>query len=347
MKRQLFFLSTALAAFFIFSACQELDYGKIVTVNGIIKQEQIGLTLSHEHLLVDFIGADSIAYERWDRHKVLNTLLPYLAELKKHDVHTFIDATPAFLGRDPELLKMIAEKSGMNIITNTGYYGAHSNKFIPKVAFDMSASELADIWINEYNNGIEGTKIRPGFIKIAVDPVDTLSAFQKKLVQASALTQIATGMVIASHTGPDAPAFSQIEILQANNVPLSSFIWVHAGRGTVMGNIKAAKMGAWISLDNYNPQKDENPGSRNSSDWYAERLSALKEAGVWDHILISQDAGWYRPGEVNGGNIREFTGIFTNLIPTLINEGFSQSEIEQLLITNPMKAFAIRKLKSQ
>lgn len=341
-KRNIRYLIIFTTLFILLSGCRDSDTGKIITVNGPVESEKLGMTLSHEHLLVDFIGADSTCYDRWDREIVLKRLLPILEDVKKYKVQTFIDATPAFLGRDPMLLKMISEQSGLQIITNTGYYGAHNNMFIPAEVFDISAEELANKWIREIEQGIEGTGIRPGFIKIGVDPSDTLSDIHKKLILAAALTHKATGLVIASHTGPDAPAFEQLEILKENNVPFSSFIWVHAHRGSLEGNIRAAKMGAWISLDNFNSKRDAKPGSSFSSDWYFSRLYDFKKAGLLDHVLISHDAGWYKPGEQEGGDIRGYSGIFTNLIPTLKNKGFTQEDIDQLLITNPQNAFAVK-----
>jgi len=318
------------------------DSGVIISVNGPMLPEDMGKTLTHEHLLVDFIGADQTGYHRWNRDTVVNTLLPYLETLKTHGVKTFIDPTPAYLGRDPELLQMLSGESKLNIITNTGYYGARNNQFIPEEAMNRSAAELAALWIEEFENGIEGSNIHPGFIKIGVDNNETLSAFHEKLITAAALTSKSTGLVIASHTGPDAPAFAQLEVLEKNDLPLSSFIWVHAQSGTEQGNIEAARKGAWISLDGVNAARDENPGTKFSSAWYAERIGALKDSGCLDQVLISHDAGWYSPGEPGGGEIRGYTDIFTNLIPELENQGFTVDEINQLLVTNPAEAFAVR-----
>ncbi len=318
------------------------DSGVIITVSGPIVPDDLGVTLTHEHLLVDFIGADETGYHRWNRDSVAATLLPYLEALETHGVVTFIDPTPAYLGRDPELLKMLSEKSGLHIVTNTGYYGARSNQFIPGEAMDMSAGELADAWIQEFEAGIEGSGVHPGFIKIGVDNAETLSAFHDTLITAAALANKSTGLVIASHTGPDAPAFAQLEVLDRMDVPLSSFIWVHAQSGTEQGNIEAAERGAWISLDGFNAARDETPGSKFSSAWYAERISALKEAGYLNRVLLSHDAGWYRPGEPGGGEIRGYTGIFTHLLPELESQGFTEAEITQLLEKNPGDAFAVR-----
>lgn len=311
----------------------------IITVTGPIPAGEMGATLVHEHVLVDFIGADSTGYHRWEREEAADRIAPYLEELEEQGIKTLFECTPAYLGRDPQLLLMLAQKTGMQIVTNTGYYGAYGNKHIPSSFYGMTARELSKLWIGEFENGIEGTGIRPGFIKIAVDDADTLSPDHVKIVTAAAYTHNATGLTIASHTGPDNPAFAQIDILKSYGVSPSSFIWVHAQRGTLEGNIGAARLGSWVSLDNVNTQRS--PGEEFSVPWYADRIAFLKEAGVLNRVLVSHDAGWYTVGQENGGSFRGYTGISTELIPALKERGFSQQDIDQLLITNPRNAFSI------
>jgi phosphotriesterase-related protein len=91
----------------------------------------MGLTLIHEHLLVDFIGAETITPDRWNRTDVVAKMLPYLKELNRLGCRTLLECTPAFLGRDPLLLRELSERSGIQILTNTGYYGAVNNKYLP------------------------------------------------------------------------------------------------------------------------------------------------------------------------------------------------------------------------
>jgi phosphotriesterase-related protein len=318
------------------------DRGKILTVSGAIDPSDLGTTLTHEHLLVDFIGADSTGYHRWNKDTVIRSVGPYLEEIKPFGVQSFVECTPAYLGRDPLLLKQLSEQTGIQILTNTGYYGALNNKFIPGEAFKMDAEALAALWMDEFSNGIDGTGIRPGFIKIGVDANDTLSAEHRLLIDAAALTHKATGLVIASHTGPETPAFDQLDVLESHGVPASAFIWVHAQSGTQESNIRAAELGAWVSLDNVNAARDNNPGARFSTAWYVERIIAIREAGLLDRVLISHDAGWYRPGEPGGGAFRGFTDVFTTLVPALQERGFTDTEINQLLVVNPSKAFVIR-----
>ena len=341
LKRGTILVVTGMLAFLV-SCGQDEPQAGVMTVTGRIDPGEMGVALTHEHLLVDFIGADSTGYHRWNRDSVVAVMAPYLEALKQHGVKTFMECTPAYLGRDPVLMKRLSEETGIRILTNTGYYGARDNKFIPEEKLSMEPEELASLWIDEFRNGIEGTGIRPGFIKIAVDRGDSLSEEHRLLVKAAALAHRETGLVIASHTGPDAPALAQLDILAEQGVSPSAFIWVHAQNGTLEGIREAAGRGAWISLDNVNAARDKNPGSRFSSSWYADRLVAMKEAGLLDRVLISHDAGWYRPEEPGGGEIRGYTDLFTALKPVLEERGITEAELRQLLEVNPARAFEIR-----
>jgi len=334
-------VTVAIVLLIILIGCTPKSEKIIITVNGPIASTEMGITLVHEHLLVDFIGADSTGYDRWNREEVMERVSPFLSELRDFNVHTLIESTPAYVGRDPLLLKLISTETGINLVTNTGYYGAQDNKFIPADFYKMTARQLAQLWIGEFNNGIGDSGIKPGFIKIAVNPDDTLSPEHIKIVSAAALTHNETGLVIASHTGPDKPAFEQIELLKSYGVSPSSFIWVHAQRGTLEGNLRAALEGAWISLDNVNGSKNGGPDEMFSIAWYTNRIVSLRDAGFLNRVLISQDAGWYSPGEVNGGDFRGYTALFTLLVPALKEKGFTDKDIDQLLILNPAEACSI------
>ncbi len=304
-----------------------------MTLNGPVPADKMGITLTHEHILVDFIGADKTNEGRWDKNDVVRVALPYLLRVREKGCMTFVECTPDFLGRDPVVLKALADSTGMHFITNTGYYGARNDMFLPSYALTETAGQLAQRWIGEFENGIGATGIRPGFIKIGVDN-GSLSEIHKNLVTAAALTHLGTGLTIASHTGPAAAAFEQIEILEREGVSPEAFIWVHSqAEKDPEYHITAARKGVWISLDGIT--------SRNIED-YVKMISNLKEHDLLNKILLSHDAGWYRPGEDNGGSFRGFTDLFENLIPRLKEEHFTGREIRQMIEGNPAKAFEIR-----
>jgi phosphotriesterase-related protein len=328
LSRRQFLLATLGAASYSFRQAP----GKIITVLGDISADALGKTLIHEHILVDFIGADKISNDRWNREDVIQKVLPYLLEAKQAGVKTFFDCTPAFLGRDVTLLKALAEKTGLHIITNTGYYGAVNNKYLPAWAKEETDKQLAHRWTTEFKQGIENSGVRPGFIKISVNE-GKLSDLHQKLVRAAAITHLETGLTICSHTGKAPAAFEQLDILQAMGVKADAFVWVHAQAEEDKSlHTKATQRGAWVSLDGIGWGGFEN---------YADAVARLKEQQLLHRVLISHDAGWYKPEEPDGGKFTGFTNIFTQLMPLLDKKGFTPADYEQLLVKNPASAFAI------
>lgn len=300
----------------------------IQTVTGPISVSKLGRMLIHEHVLVDFIGADKISPERWDRDVVIKKVLPFLLEIKSRGIRSIAECTPAFIGRDVKLLQMLSGESGVQILTNTGYYGASDNKYLPKWAFTESAEQLSERWIFEFQNGIDGTSIRPAFIKTAVNP-GKLSELHQKLIKAAALTHLKTGLTICSHTGPALPAFEELNILKENGVHPSAFVWVHAN-GSEDDFLKLGKMGCWISLDGI---------SDHSLEKNVKTVLLLKANHLLQKLLISHDAGWYSPGEPDGGKFRGFTTISDSFLPLLKKQGVTDQEIDQIMVKNPAKVF--------
>jgi phosphotriesterase-related protein len=318
---------------FLLAACSDDPTGKIITVNGAISPEKLGTTLEHEHVMVDFSGAGNYHPELYDRQEAYERILPEFEKLKAFGVQTFVECTPNFLGRDALLLKKLSEATGIHILTNTGFYGAQNNKFIPGHVLEMTAEAIAEFYIAEFEQGIEGSGIRPGFIKTAVDR-KPLSDFHATLARAAAIAHKATGLTIMSHTGPALGAFQQLDILKAEGVSPEAFIWTHASNEKDWDNlVKAAQMGAWVSLDNFGWNEENLQG---------DVLVFLKDEGVLDKILISHDAGWYEPTNPTN-EIKPYTAIFETLVPNLKDIGFTGADIEQLLVKNSAKAFTINK----
>jgi phosphotriesterase-related protein len=321
----------------VFQCKSKTNEGIIMTVNGPVPSGKIGVSLIHEHILVDFIGADSINDGRWESPEVFKRSMPFLKQVRDLGCCSFFECTPAYLGRDPLLLKSLSDSSGLNIITNTGYYGVRNNKFLPFHALNETSDQIAQRWIYEFENGIDGTDIKPGFIKIGVDN-GNLSEMHKKLITAAARAHLKTGLVIASHTGPAIPAFEQIEILKKEGVSPEAFIWVHAqSEKDQVNHVRAAREGAWIGLDGLN--------TKNLKD-YIGMIKYMKDNGLLNKVLLSHDAGWYDPAKGNGGDYRGYSTLFEQLIPLLRLENFSEKEIKQILVNNPSQVFriTIRKL---
>ena len=226
---------------------------EVMTVLGPVSPGQIGSALSHEHVLVDFIGAETITRDRYDATDVFDVALPHLRRARDLGCRAFVECTPAYFGRDPRLLARLASAAGLHILTNTGYCGAALEQF------DMLAQE----------------KVRP-----------------------------------------------------------DAFIWVHAQSDWELGpRVEAARTGAWIEIDNIGDK---------TIPACVERVAALKARGCRPRLLVSHDAGWYRPGEPRGGDFRGFETVYTAFVAALRESGWTDEEVHRLLVTNPAEAFAIR-----
>ena len=307
--------------------------GAIHTVRGPIDVGQMGVTLVHEHVLVDFAGAEKVSRSRYDAGEAFRVILPHLQDLEKRGCHTLLECTPAYLGRDPLLLRRLSEASGLHIVTNTGYYGAAGDSAVPKHAYTESARQLAGRWTAEFRRGIEGTGIRPGFVKVGVDP-GPLSDIDRKLVEAGALCHLDTGLTLAVHTGDGAAALEIVSVLARLGVSPEAYVWVHSQNERDLATRSwAAQQGTWIELDGVGPT---------SLDAHVEGVVDLFRRDQLDRVLVSHDAGWYHVGEPGGGGYRPHTSVFDTLVPALRARGLGEADVRRLLVANPARAFAMR-----
>ncbi|TFG73916.1 MAG: phosphotriesterase, partial [Flavobacteriales bacterium] len=312
----------------------------VMTVGGKMPVQNLGTIFPHEHIITDFLGAEHLKAPRYKEENALKVVLPHLLRLKQAGVGLLFECTPNYLGRNVQLLKTLSEMSGIAIVTNTGYYAAVDKKFLPRHAFTESAEAISKRWEREWKEGIGESGIRPGFIKLGVGdgPLDEIEA---KLLRAALLLHKKSGLSIAMHTGDAAAANSEFEILSSEGVRASAMIWVHAQNASHEEREALAKKGVWISLDGVNEK---------GMAQYVEMIGKMKESGLLSHLLISQDDGWMVE-EKNGaiqletyenGNITPYNSILDLLLPQLLRSGFTQNEIDQLVIENPIKAYAIQ-----
>ncbi len=327
------FLATAAITAWASAATRAIGPTTIETVRGPIVPADLGPCLPHEHVLVDFIGANKATPDRYEADEVVRVALPQLVRVRELGCRTLFECTPAYLGRDPRLLRRLSEASGLNLITNTGYYAANGGKHLPAFVADESPEQLAARWIAEAREGIDGTGIRPGFIKIGVD-AGPLNAAARKLIRAAAIAHRATGLTVASHTGDGPAAFEQLSILRDEKIDASVWIWVHAQNEPDVGRLAdAASQGAWIELDNVGPESIEATASR---------VKSLIDRCHAGRLLLSQDAGWYHVGEAGGGTFRPYDTLFTGLLPALDRAGIDAAAFRRLTVDNPRAAFTPR-----
>jgi len=185
----------------------------------------------------------------------------------------------------------------------------------------MHCAKMPTRWRREWRDGIDGTGVRPGFIKIGMD-AGPLNEQTRTLVRAAARTHRVSGLAIAAHTGNQVAAQEELAILREEGVSAFAWIWVHAQNATdESALVAAARAGAWLSFDGISPR---------SLTRHVTLVTAMKREGLLPQVLISHDAGWYRPGEPDGGQYRGYDTLFRAFLPALQREGFSEDEIRQL-----------------
>lgn len=309
---------------------------QIQTVLGPISADKLGFALAHEHVMCDFIGAEQTGRHRWNVDEIVRKMLPYLQQLKARGITGFVDCTPAYIGRDPRVLKRLAEETGLHIATNTGYYGGADDKFVPKHAYGETADQLAGRWIREWENGIEDTGVKPGFMKIGVDEAKgdppQLSDIDAKLVRASARASKRTGLAVTCHTGGGPAGLAATKLFITEGAKPARFIVAHSDGHGIEINKQIADLGAWVSFDAVRRQPLQQ---------HLKLVPAMLEQHA-EHLLLSQDNGWYWVGQPNGGEVRDYNYLPDIFLPALRKGGLTEEQIRDMTVANPARAFAIK-----
>lgn len=319
--------------------------GDVVTVQGIMPAAALGKTLVHEHIVTNFNGTEDAVEALSNQQQAIDSILPWLEQLRIKGYKTLVECTPSFIGKNVDLLRQLSELSGLDIVTNTGYYAAVDKKYLPKAVDTLTKEALAAIWEEEWIEGIGSSGIRPGFIKLGVGE-GPLDKTEEKIVSAGFLLSRRTGLPVYVHTGGDESIRSQYLLARQMDFDLDGLVWVHAQNGTDSTRIEMAEKGAWISLDGVNANRLEE---------YVSMINSLRNAGLLERLLLSHDDGWSveDSGEqleltlFNNGNPEPYSTIENSLLPRLKTLGYTDLEIQQLLVINPSKALGIRPVRNK
>jgi len=331
---------TLAPVFKLSGASKSMKEKSIMTVTGPISLAEAGTFLTHEHILSRF-GLEPAEPPVYDNKKVYKQVVPYLKYLKSLGIQTIADCTTAYFGRDAGILKELSRQSGMQIVANTGFYGAANDRYVPSLVSSSSPEKIAQKWIDEFNNGIEES-IKPGFIKTAIDG-GGMSDTDRKLVEAAAITSKETGLSIAVHTGGNLEgARKEMDIFRQHGVNLNSWIWVHAQGADTKATTEAARKGAWISIDDlrqpYYDLKTQKPFESNTLEKDLKILLEFKKQGLLNRVLLSHDGTSYPP---EGTMIRHFDVLVKSFVPMMKAAGFTDDEVRLVTIENPARAMAI------
>src|SRR5690348_2724851 len=138
----------------------------VETVGGRIDVEDLGLTLIHEH----FFSSDEAVTVQWphvrDHEKEFDLALESAEAVKSHGVRTVVEPTAMLLGRDVRTSQRLASQTGLQIVVCTGIY---TYDHLPQFLLNRSEDFIADLFVHDIEEGIQGTPIKAAFIKCAAD----------------------------------------------------------------------------------------------------------------------------------------------------------------------------------
>ena len=316
----------------------------VPTLTGEIASNKLGTTLMHEHILwFAGPGLDDPGYAPIPddlQSGSVDFAVSLLNDAARVGIDTIVDLTPH---RPIDMYEQIAKRTPVKIIASTGFYRRAK---IPKWMADMEdEKQMEELMLKEITEGINGTKIRAGIIKVAGEGA-FLTDWEKKVFRAAARAQRATGSPIATHTGGAPEQFDLL--MKAGADPHRIFLsHVDVGRKGKPGELIAiAKEGGYLEVDTFG-QEFYTPWSDLVS-----FLRTLCDAGFANKIIISIDSNWHWE---NGKKVfegsgapnfdpyaanRTFSYMITDAVPKLLKSGFSMKEVNTFLVDNPRNYFS-------
>lgn len=321
----------------------------VQTVLGPVKISDMGRTLVHEHLYITIPGWEfEPALADFDRAGFVTEAVGKVKALKEFGVGTFVDPCPIELGRDVKLIAEVAEKSEMNIVCTTGFYFEEFG--LPAYWRHQDAEDIARHYIKEITEGIDGTSIRAGAIKVATG--EEVSHYERKFATAAAMAQVETGVPIITHTEKGCCGPDQQDIFADGGVKMHHCLIGHScGNPDPAYHKKIVDRGTYIGFDRIGYEMLQPDTLR------ADNLVKLIEAGHLDQILMSQDKFCHLRGVKGLPMTREeiaaveelmeqglfpapYTDIFNNFLPMLKERGVSDDDIDHILRANPQRFFS-------
>jgi phosphotriesterase-related protein len=125
----------------------------VVTVLGPIEPADLGVTLSHDHLILDAFAlwGDQTGNYAWildDVDVAIQEIEGYLAAGGK----SVIDPTNEGIGRNPSALRRISEATGAHIVMGAGWY---RERCYPRYIYEESVNQLADRLVTDLTETAE------------------------------------------------------------------------------------------------------------------------------------------------------------------------------------------------
>jgi phosphotriesterase-related protein len=308
----------------------------VETVNGPVDAEELGVTLVHEHFrATDEAGRFQFPH-LYDEPGEWDAAMRDANGVKGHGVRTVVEPSAMFLHRDAAFSKRVADESGLHVVLATGVY---SYDHLPQFLRNRDEDAVAAIFAHEIEHGIQGTGIKPAFIKCAADEPGVTPNVEK-IHRAAARASVQTGRPIMAHSRPaSGTGLEQMRIFEEEGVDPAKVQIAHTGDTDDLDYIeRLLDTGCWIGMDRYGLDIFLPTEQRQKT------VLALLEKDHADRMFLSQDycstIDWF-PLEVqaylkaNEVPKWSMTFLFDEVIPDLRERGMSEEQLEQMMVENP------------
>jgi phosphotriesterase-related protein len=304
---------------------------RIETVTGPVDPDAIGVTLTHEHVLLEMWSTDGATHVGQLRDE--DVLARELWAFREAGGTCLVDQTPGGAGRDPEGLRRLSERTGVVIVTGCGWY---TEPFYPP-RDDLARRTVADITaelIGEIEQGLDGTDVRPGIIGEIGASQGWVTPLEERVHRAAARAQVATGLPLATHTLHHRAGRHQMEILDEEGVDPARVCIGHCDTWPSLGYCReVACWGGYVSLDNIGFQLGDHEAA------VRRLILDLVEHGHADRLLLSHDVGQMPELRSRGG--RGYTYLAETFLPALAADGLDAATIATITVDNPRRWLTI------
>jgi len=296
----------------------------IRTVKGDIDPQSTGFNLPHEHLITfpPMRTRTDIDYRLPSVEKAIEEVNYF----KAAGGTILADLTTDGYGRDVKALKKISEETGVHVLSTTGFIMA---SLFPNIAYNSTESELVDLFTKDIKEGMDGTDIKAGWVKCGTSH-DKMTRTEEKVIRAAAKTHHRTGVSVTTHTMGGTMAFTQINLLFSENVPLDRISIGHIDRNSLnIGYLKMiAKKGVFFAFDNIGKTKYYPDSVR------IDMIKQLIADGFVKQILLADDNGRqsYFRSYGGGPGLDYIPIVFVSLMK---KAGISDEDISQMTVINP------------
>lgn len=315
----------------------QMDWiGQVMTVCGPVAPDQLGVTLSHDHVIVD----------AWDfqkpRYDVIlddeSIMLEEVGFYRDAGGRTICDPTNIGIGRNPEALHRISQAAGVNIVMGAGWY---REAVYPRYIYETSTNDLAQMLVSEILNGVAESGIRPGFIGEIGTERGALSPANERVFRAAGRAHLRTGCPVLTHTTHWGElALDQLDILAEEGVDAKHVVISHLGdRRGIKWWLPIAERGAWLSIDNLGFV-----GGYAPLEFRADNVAGLCSEGLAGQIMLANDI--CELGQLSTFGGVGYANVIVNFLPMLRQRGVSEDDIHQMTVVNPSRAFQFTEPKA-